>query len=134
MEKPPAFFVPAATPENLESVYADFAKMCRSAVPPVEQRIYSITYTHDGEDWTATVGKNLTGVRHKTSRVKGVKVEREERLSDPALVLAIFTGNPFFVVTNHRLVGNVGSRWENPFMAGRPSSVTYFSPAPEQPE
>jgi hypothetical protein len=128
MEKPPAFFVPAATPENQESVYADFAKLTRSAVPPVVRRIYSITYNHDGEEWTATVGQNLTGVRRKTSRVKGVKVEREQRLSDPALVLAIFSGDPFFVVTNHRLVGNVGSRWENPFMAGRPTSVTYFSP------
>jgi hypothetical protein len=128
MEKPPAFFVPAATPENQETVYVDLAKLGRCAVPLVERRIYSITYTHDGEEWTATVGQHLKGVRYRTSRVKGQKVEREQRLSDPAVVLAIFAGDPFFVVTNHRIVGNVGSRWENPFMAGRPDSVTYFSP------
>lgn len=128
MGKLPAFFVPAATPENQESAFADLAKFGRSAVPPVERRIYSITYTHNGEEWTATIGEKLTGVRYKTSRVKGVKVEREERLGDPAIVLAIFSGDPYFVVTNHRLVGNIGSRWENPFMAGRPTSVTYFEP------
>ena len=127
MEKPPAFFVPAAPPENQEKVYAELAKLGRCAVPLVERRIYSITYTHDGEEWTATVGEHLKGVRYRTSRVKGQKVEREQRLSDPAVVLAIFGGDPFFVVTNHRIVGNVGSRWENPFMAGRPHSVAYFS-------
>lgn len=126
--KPPAFFVPAATPENQESVYADFAKMGRSSVLPVSQRIYSITYTHDGEDWTATVGEHLKGVGYKSSRVKGKKIERELRLSDPAVVLAIFPGNPYIVITNHHIAGNVGSRWENPFMAGVPHSVTYFSP------
>jgi hypothetical protein len=126
-EKPPAFFVPAATPDNQESVYADFAKMARSSVPPVSSRIYSITYKHDGEEWTATVGENLEGVRYKSSRVKGKKIERELRLSDPAVVLAIFPGNPYIVITNHRIVGNVGSQWENPFMAGVPHSVTYFS-------
>ncbi len=123
MEKPPAFFLPAATPENQETVFADLAKFSRCAVPPAERRIYSITYTHDGEEWTAS----LKGVRYRTSRVRGQKVERKERLSDPAVVLAIFEGNPFFVVTNHRIAGNVGSRWENPFMAGRPHSVAYFS-------
>ena len=56
MEKPAAFFVPAATPDNQESVYAELARLSRCAVPPVERRIYSITYTHDGEEWTATVG------------------------------------------------------------------------------
>ncbi len=127
MEQPPAFFVPAATLEDQESAYADLAKLSRCAVPPVERRIYSITYTHDGEEWTATVGEHLKGVRYRTSRVRGQKVGREQRLSDPAVVLAIFEDNPFFVVTNHRIAENVGSRWENPFMAGRPDSVVYFS-------
>jgi hypothetical protein len=127
MGKPPGFFVPDVPPENQEAVYAELAKLSRSAVPSVERRIYSITYRHDGEDWTATVGENLKGVRYRTVRVKGQKVERMERLSDPAIVLAIFTGHPYFVVTNHRLAGNVGSRWENPFMAGVPDTVIYFS-------
>jgi len=131
MEKPPSFFVPAATSENQESVYAELAGLCRCAAPAMERRIYSISYTHDGEDWTATVGEHLKGVSYQTSRVRGRKVEREHRLSDPAIVLAIFEGNPFFVVTNHRLAGNVGSRWEHPFMAGRPHAVAYFSTGKE---
>jgi hypothetical protein len=128
MEKPPAFFVPAATPENQESVYAEFAKQAGRSALPVIDRIYSITYRHDGEEWTATVGEKLKGVGYKTSRVKGEKIEKEFGLSDPAVVLAIFPGNPYIVITNHRIPRNVGSRWENPFMAGVPRSVTYFSP------
>lgn len=95
MGKPPAFFVPAATLEDQESAYADLAKLSRCAVPPVERRIYSIAYTHDGEEWTATVGEHLKGARYRTSRVRGQKVEREQRLSDPAVVLAIFRRQPF---------------------------------------
>jgi hypothetical protein len=109
MEMPPAFFVPATTPENQESIYAELAKMGQCSVPAMSSRVYSITYTHDGEEWTATVGEPLKGVRYKTSRVKGKKIERVLRLSDPAVVLAIFPGNPYIVITNHRLAKNVGS-------------------------
>ena len=121
-----AFFVPAATAENQEQVYADFAQWCRCVVPEMGRRIFSITYSHDGVTWTATVGESLQGVKKVTSRSMGKKVERTVPVSDPATVLAIFPGNPFMVVTNHRIAGNVGSGWENPFMAGRPTSVTYF--------
>ena len=126
MGKPPAFFVPAATVDKQESVYAELAEFGRSFVAPIQQRIYSITYTHEGDEWTATVGESLIGVRYQTSRIKGVKIDRKQHLGDPAIVLAIFAGHPYIVVTNHRLAGNVGSRWENPFMAGRPTSITYF--------
>ena len=71
----PAFFVPVATSDNQESVYAEFAKMCRVPAPPMLERIYSITYTHDGEEWTATVGKQLQGIRYKTTRSRGKKIE-----------------------------------------------------------
>lgn len=47
-------------------------------------------------------------------------------LSDSAQVLAIFPGNPYLVVTNYRITDGVRSAWENPFMAGRPTSVTFF--------
>lgn len=128
MAEAPQFFVPAATPDNQESVYADFARWCGCPVPSLERRIYSITYVHDGEEWTATVGESLRGRRFRTTRSRGVKVEREQPVSDPAIVLAIFPGVPYMVVTNHRIGGrNVGSAWENPFLAGQPKSVTYFS-------
>lgn len=128
MDEASAFFVPAATPDNQESVYEEFARWCNRTVPDQGRRIYSITFVHDGEEWTATVGESLRGRRFCTTRSRGVKIEREQPISDPAIVLAIFAGTPYIVVTNHLLGGrNVGSAWENPFFAGQPKSVTYFS-------
>ena len=128
MPEAPQFFVPAATPDNQESVYASFAEWCSRAVPSLERRVYSITFVHNGDEWTATVGESLRGRRFRTVRSRGVKLEREQPVSDPAIVLAIFPGTPYIVVTNHRIGGrNVGSAWENPFFAGQPKSVTYFS-------
>jgi hypothetical protein len=121
----PSFFVPAATAEMQESVYAGFAKWCEREVPVLANRIFSIAYTHNGEDWEATVGKTLRGTKYVTRRVNGKKVERRQPLSDPAVVLAIFAGSPFLVVTNH----NVGSKWVNPFLVGEPRSITYFTSA-----
>jgi hypothetical protein len=95
------------------------------------ERVYSITFDHNGEEWTATVGKILKGLSRKTIRVKGEYQTRErvEHLSDPALVLAIFPGVPYVVITNHKLASlSVGSEWENPFFA-RPRVVARFSSA-----
>ena len=126
------FFVPPEHPdftqEKQEVAYAEFAAMCHKAVPEPAKRIYSITYTHDGKDWTATVGETLRGIHYKTVRSRGQKSERSIHVSDPATVLAIFPGDPFFVVTSYRFWGNVRSAWENPFMAGRPKSIIYFAP------
>jgi hypothetical protein len=128
MAEAPQFFVPWATLDNQESVYADFAKWCNRAIPNLENRIYSITYVHDGEEWTATVGEPLRGKRFRITHSRGVRMEREQPISDPAVVLAILTGVPYIVVTNHGIGGrSVGSAWENPFFAGHPKSVTYFS-------
>lgn len=130
MAAAPPFFVPAATTDNQESVYAEFARWCSRPVPSLERRIYSIAFVHDGEEWTATVGETLRGKRFRTTHSRGMKIEREQPVSDPAIVLAIFPGIPYIVVTNHRIGGrNVGSRWENPFFAGEPDSVTLFSVA-----
>jgi hypothetical protein len=127
--KVPLFFVPEATSENQESVYADFAKWCSCSAPTTGKRIYSIVFGSNGEFWTATVGETLRGVRHQVTKSRGTKVERSHPVSDPALVLAIFPGMPFMVVTDHNIVGSVGSRFENPFLAGEPKSITYFSAA-----
>ena len=132
MTQAPSFFVPAATPETQESVFADLARIAQRSVPPLAERIYSITYLHDGEEWTATVGESLRGISRKITRSKGKKKERLCPVADPAIVLAIFPGVaifpavPYIVVTNHGLPGNVGSAWENTFLAGQPKSVTRF--------
>jgi hypothetical protein len=74
MAEAPTFFVPAATTEMQESVYADFAKLCDSNVSDLERRIYSIVFVHDGEEWTATVGEALRGVRHQI--IKNLSVNK----------------------------------------------------------
>ena len=130
MTEAPEFFVPAATSDNQESVYANFAKWCQKPVPKLHERIYLITYIHDSEEWTATVGESLRGVCRRVTHSHGKKIERTIQLSDPAIVLAIFPGTPFMVVTNHRLVENVRSAWENPFLVGQPKSIIYFSTTP----
>jgi hypothetical protein len=135
MHEAPRFFVPTVIPavkaDNQESAYAELAKWCRRPVADPEKRVYSITFVHDGERWTATVGESLRGRRIRRTRSRGTRVEREESVSDPAVVLAIFAGVPYMVVTNHRLAEHrVGSAWENPFLAGEPESVTYFPSPP----
>ena len=123
----PQFFVPAATDEEKESVYASFAESCRVSIPTIEKRIYSIVFRSNGETWTATVGETLRGIRPPPAKSRSSSAGREQSVSDPALVLAIFPGSPYQVVTNHGIAGNVGSRWANPFLAGEPTSVTYFA-------
>jgi hypothetical protein len=119
----PSFFVPAADPDNEESVYAEFADWCGCSIPSRSKRVYSITFIHDGVEWTATVGEQLKGFERGRSP--------RNRVSDPAFVLAIFPGNPYMVVTNHGIAENVGSEWVNPFLAGEPKSITYFSSGEE---
>ncbi len=126
MTQAPPFLVPDETPETQESVFADLARIAQSPVPPLAERIYSITYLHDGEEWTATVGESLRGISRKITRSKGKKKERPFPVADPAIVLAIFPGVSYIVVTNHGFPRNVGSAWVNPFLAGQPKSVTRF--------
>lgn len=122
----PQFFIPGATRKDQEELYATYAKWCDRPVPTAAERIYSITYVHEGDHWTATVGKTLSGTGRAKKTQRGSPSERPRFLSDPARVLAIFPGNPYLVVTNYRIAASVRSAWENPFMAGRPTSVTYF--------
>lgn len=129
MEEIPVFFVSIETKENQEEVYSNFAKLCGRPVPKEGERIYSITYIHNSEEWTATVGEPLRGIRHRTSRSRGRRVEETVQLSDRAIVLAIFPGPPYVVVTNHQIVKDVSSTWENPFFVGQPKSILYFSVA-----
>jgi hypothetical protein len=121
------FFVPGATPEGQEAVFVELARFAGQLVPQLSERVYSITYDYDGEEWRATVGETLRGVRPKRSRSKGTKVEREMPVYDAALVLAIFPGTPYLVVTDSRPVGRVRSARQNPFLVDVPKSVTRFS-------
>ena len=118
----PGFFVPLAALEKQEQAYAALAEAAGRAVLPPAERIYSISFRHDSEDWIATVGQPLRGSKIRTSRRRGRRVEQTIPLSNPSLVLAIFPGVPFLVW--HDLTSRA---WANPFLAGEPRSITRFS-------
>lgn len=118
----PKFFVPDPPPgDTQETYYAALAALAGRPVPAMADRVFSITYTHDGEQWTSTVGESSRGTRRKTVGRGATKRERVEHLSDPAIVLAIFPGNPYMVVTNHGIPSRVASNWANPFLMGEAS-------------
>lgn len=124
----PHFFIPEIAPENFEPAYAELARWCSRRVPTFEERIYSITFVHDGEEWVAAVGQKLEGKKLPDYRRRTKQRFYEQKVFDPAVVLAIFPGYPYLVATNHRLNGRgVGSNWENPFLVGQPKSVVLFS-------
>ncbi|MEC4678961.1 MAG: hypothetical protein VST69_09445 [Nitrospirota bacterium] len=127
MNQTPVFFLPEATPETQEEMYAYLANWCGCSVPDIDKRIYSITFSPDREKWTAKVGESLRGVKEVTTRSKGKDTDRTKHVSDPAIVWAIFHGTPFMVVTNHNFDPNVCSIWGNPIMAAQPSNISYFS-------
>src|SRR5690606_20188448 len=87
---------PAGTPEEL---YAQFAKFANSPPLPPDRRIESITFMHDGEEWTATVGEKLHGRRRRAPR-RGQSRSTDEALHDRATVLAIYRGLSTMVVTD----------------------------------
>ena len=122
----PRFFIPTQSADAQESVYAQLAKSVSSAPPASGKRIYSIRFRHNGVDWTATVGEILAGTRTKTVGHGISRREVSSPVTDAALVIAIFSGNPFFVFTDSGLAQSSRSGWQNPFMAGIPDAVSYF--------
>jgi len=120
------FFIPHAEPDASEKALAELAQFAGCAVPPAGKRIASIRFRHDGDDWVATVGKPLSGERVETKRRKTGKVTVRTPLFDGAEVLAVFAGVPYRVVTDARPLTGKSSRWVNPFLAGEPTSITYF--------
>lgn len=120
----PAFFVPTAALEAQEAIYTRLASMAQQRVPALGKRVYSIHYTYNDEQWTSTVGERCTCVRYLTVG----SVPRAQMFSDRFLVLAIFPGDPYTIVTDD-LPGNpVPSERANPFIIAESSvsSVVLF--------
>jgi hypothetical protein len=118
----PAFFVPEVPPERTEAEwYALLAGVAQVPIPPPAQRVYSITYTHNGETWTSTVGERSRGTRTREVGRGRARRSHTTALNDPAIVLAIFPGNPHVIVTDKDLVRQVYSDWANPFLMGEDS-------------
>jgi hypothetical protein len=126
MSSSPEFFVPGTDSETAEAVYAEHARMCGRSIAPPGKRIFSIVFTSNNEEWTATVGEPLTGVFRRVTQVGAKKLELVQKLDDPAIVLSIFSGDPYRVLTNDLPHAPVRSTWDNPFMA-TPTAVTYFA-------
>ncbi|WP_340315879.1 hypothetical protein [Rhizorhabdus argentea] len=119
MEKPPAFFVPEIRSDEQEAAYAHMAEHGRCGVPALGDRVYSVTFGHNGIVWTATVGRSMRGVKGK---MMPKKVWKETPVVDATVIAAIFPSHPYIIF-------HTGGRspWENPFMAGDIRSVTKFS-------
>ena len=117
------FFLPFIEPEHAEAAYTELAKSSGVVVPDHSMRVFSITFTHNGEVWTATVGETLAGIRNRTVGRGRTKREFEQKLTDAATVVAIFASHPYIVWTN---AGAVRSKWSNPFYVGEVGRITYF--------
>jgi hypothetical protein len=126
----PTFFVPNARPGKDEELYASIAKDCGREIAPKDARIYRIWFIHNSERWTATVGEPLSGTSVHISGLGRNKVERSTPVYDPAVVMAIFAEAPYLVFTDADFSNRERSRWVNPFMAGIPTGVEYFSVSP----
>jgi hypothetical protein len=120
MPTPPLFFLPFLPPELAEASYAHMADKCHRIDPGLGDRVYSISFVHQRVVWVATVGKRLKG--HMPGHRATAKL-----IEDPAMVLAIFPGTLYSIVTD--ALHTTGSNFENIFF-GTPVEVVYFSLPP----
>jgi hypothetical protein len=121
-----AFFLPRASDdEQAERLYEALAEFAACEPAPPGRRVHAISFTQDGAVWTARVGEELRGVRTTSQLRRGELIERTEELSSPTLVLAVYPGTPFTVVTDAQPITGATSEWANPFTA-TPDEVTLF--------
>jgi hypothetical protein len=121
-----AFFLPRASDdEQAERLYDALAEFAGCEPAPHGQRVRSIAFTHDGAQWVAEVGEELTGQRTTQQLRRGELIERTEHLSSPSRVLAVYPGSPYVVVTDAQPITGAPSEWANPFQT-QPDRVTYF--------
>jgi len=121
-----AFFLPrAADADQAERLYDALAEFAGAEPAPPGQRVQSVVFTHEGAEWVAAVGEELSGRRTTQQLRRGELIERTEELSSSSRVLAIYPGTPFVVVTDAQPITGAASEWANPFTA-RPDRVTYF--------
>jgi hypothetical protein len=120
------FFLPRASDDDqAERLYDALAEFAGCEPAPVDRRIHSIAFDHDGAQWVAEVGEELRGRRTTQQLRRGELIERTEHLSSTSRVLAIYPGTPFVVVTDAQPITAAASEWANPLVA-QPDRVTYF--------
>lgn len=123
----PAFFVPFKEPHEADAAFDSLAKSAGfEATLPRAKRIHLLRFAHNGEMWTAEVGKRLHGRRQGEILIAGKPVRRECETSDAAVVLAIFPGSPYVVITDGGRAECRLSRWSHQFTVGRPVQIVRF--------
>lgn len=116
----PAFFVPGAT--DAESAWGAMHEASESAMSRAysERRIYALSFTHDGIDYVAEVGKPRQATEYSRTRGKRDYSRPPRQYSSGGVVAAIFEGKqdgaPYLI---WELPANRPSAWENPAMVGR---------------
>lgn len=119
----PRFFVPFAQDGRQEEMYAACAGLAGAAPRPLNERVYSMVWRHDGVRWTATVGETLRGVETVTRGRGSNRRETEVSRSTDDTVMAIFPGTPGLIVHDNR-----SKRWNLPILTGQAISITLFDP------
>lgn len=119
----PRFFVPFAEPGKQEEMYAACAALAGTGGRPQNERVYSMTWRHDGVRWTATVGETLRGIETVTTGRGRERREREVPRSTDDTVMAIFPGTPGLIVHD-----NKSRRWNLPILTGAAINLTLFDP------
>ena len=86
----------------------------------------TITFWHDGDQWTARVGEKLVGVRREQKYYppKGSQPERHvdrtiQLPRDSAVVLKIVIDDPYHIYTDGGQQSGSPSAWASHFLVGR---------------
>ncbi len=119
------FFVPGAEGEEAEAMWQRLHAASEEFMgrPVPNDRIYSITFNHDGVEYTATVGERRRATKYRRTRSGHKDLSRPpQTYRDGNEVQAIFAGDPYLVWE----VPAPASAWNNPAMAGRPKNVVAF--------
>ena len=122
----PVFFLPrAADADQGERLYEALAEFAGADPGPPGERVRSIAFTRDGVRWTATVGEPLAGGRVGSAKRAGRRIDVPDDLTTTTLVLAVYAGAPYSVVTDAQPITSAPSVWANPFTA-EPDDVELF--------
>lgn len=120
----PSFFIPLVDAAHQEEAYHGMAAFVGGVPLPSHERIYSITFRHDGEVWTATVGERMKGKATATSAVGRERAEPDPLRWSADTVIAIYAGGTVPYLIAHDGAGR--NRWNMPIWVRDVLNVTTF--------
>ena len=85
-----------------------------------EKGLHSVTWQHNGETWTATVGEQLHGYRIETRGRGRKKTYARVELFDPARILQV---GAYEVWHDLGHAAQSRSEWNNPITIGSPIHI-----------